>query len=128
EVRCGDDSRTVDEVLLGDAARLRAGATGPHLPAAGKERLEHLAERLHSLMVDIVGIALRRQPYPLDGEQDDRFLVCRCGDVRHDEWQRRSLGILPSVRRLRDELRHRCGPPSLLPTQVIAGPPRTVLD
>src|SRR5258706_14899176 len=83
-------------------------------PAVGEQRGKDLSERRHALMVDVVRVAFRRQPHPIDREQDDGLLIGRCGYVRHDKWQRGSFRIVATVRGLRHESRHRSPPPGLL--------------
>src|SRR6185437_7230412 len=74
-VRRRHDLRALDQLVLGDATRLGAGAARPDLAAIGAERLDHLAEGRKALFMDLVGVAPRRQPDPINCEQQDDILI-----------------------------------------------------
>src|SRR3954453_3052706 len=101
-------------MLLGDPTRLSARAARPDLPATRNERRHDLAQRKHPLVMNVVGVPLRRHPHALDREQDEGLLIGGCSDVGDDERQRRSFRILPAVCCLGDEPRHCSSPPTYL--------------
>src|SRR5262245_12160262 len=65
ELGASDDRRARDEVGLVQTALLEAGRADPDLPARLDEIVHQFLEGRETLLADVVGVALLRQPHAL---------------------------------------------------------------
>src|SRR5216683_3255472 len=106
DVVSGDDPGSEDQVRLSYPAGLGACAARPELATIGQELTHDILERREALLLDFVGVAIRRQPHSLDRQQDYRLLVGRGRHIAQDERERGAFHVLFAMCRVHQNFRH----------------------
>src|SRR5438105_643582 len=78
DVGGGNDFGAGNEVRLANTTWLGAGSACPELTAVVQELPDHVLVWRKAFLVDVVRVAIGRQPYAFRREQHHRFLISRC--------------------------------------------------